>query len=103
MPFRKGQIFKTLRPIPVTSMTEWAAPCTLGDKRVLPANEEFKIDIDPPETATAVVAAPLNYKQLHKAFVSWKDRWHPLYRGYYLCISMKSVESDCTLIKDSET
>lgn len=102
MSFRTGQVYQALRDVPVTCMTAWASPCTLGYERVFPAQEQFKIDCNPPAQATALYVVPLNYTQLHKDFVSWKDRWHPLYRGYYLCISMETVESNCSLLRESE-
>lgn len=90
-----------MRDIPVTAMTSWRAPFTGGYERTLPAGEEFVIANDPPHSATAVYADPVNYRKLHSQFVPAADRIRILlYTGYYLCVDLKRIASDCKLVSD---
>jgi len=97
----KGQRYRTTSDVPVTAMTEWAAPFTGGYDRVLRAGEVFTISNDPPEKATAVYCVPDDYRRLHREFIPFRDRiqfWS--YWGYYLCIRLSDIEGKCELIGD---
>lgn len=96
----KGQRYRVRTDVPVIAMTSWAAPFTGGYDRVLRAGEEFTIANDPPGGASAVYADPADYRRLHREFVPLGDRWRFwVYRGFYLCIKLKDIESRCELIK----
>lgn len=102
MAYHAGQIYQSTRPLAVTCMTSWAAPCTGGHHAEFPAGEQFKIGYEPPPQATSACADPLNYRKIQKLMVSWKDRWHPLYAGYYLSIPFTEIDSGCRLVPDEE-
>jgi hypothetical protein len=92
---RKGQRYRSIVPLQVIAMTSWAAPFTGGEKRVLPAGEEFVISNDPPEGATAVYCDPVRYEELHAQFVPTRDRQSKRYTGYYLCIDLNVIAGQC--------
>ena len=96
----KGQRYRVQTDIAVIAMTSWAAPFTGGYDRVLRAGEEFVVANDPPASASAVYAAPADYRRLHREFIPRGDRWRVwVYRGFYLCIQLDDIESRCELIK----
>ncbi len=98
---RKGQRYRAKTDLPVTVMTLWRAPYTGGHKHTLPAGEEFVIATDPPPSATAVYALPVNYRKLHAQFVPWSDRKRfLLYAGYYVCVDLKRVATDSDLVEN---
>ncbi|MGC9527283.1 MAG: hypothetical protein ACP5D7_17255 [Limnospira sp.] len=97
----KGQTYRPKIDLPVICMTSWAAPFTGGYDHILPRGETFIIANDPPPDATAVYADVVNYHQLHSYFVSRGDRWRFwVYRGYYLCIDIEQIQTDCELVAD---
>jgi hypothetical protein len=92
----KGQRYRAKIDIPVTALTEWAAPFTGGYERVLRAGEVFTIAHDPTEGATAVYCNPEDYRRLHREFIPLWDRLRfPLYWGYYLCIRLRDIDESC--------
>ncbi len=96
---KSGQRYQVNQAIPVICMTAWKSPYTGGHDRVLPEGEEFIIDHDPQEAATAVYATAVNYEKLHKVFVPWTDRIRFYsYVGYYLCIDLIQIEKHCSLV-----
>ena len=98
---RKGQIYRCKAKLPVICMTSWSAPFTGGHERVLPRGESFKISNDPPASATAVYADPINYDELHAILIPDDDRKAKNYVGFYLCVQLEQIESDCELIGNS--
>lgn len=95
----EGQKYRALTNIELTCMTSWSAPYTGGYERVFPLGEEFIIENDPPEGATAVYANPCNYDKLHEQLIPLQDRKQTRrYQGYYLCINIADIENKCELI-----
>lgn len=97
---KDGQKFRSLEDLEVGCMTSWKAPYIGGGDVVLPAGEEFIINGDPIEGATAVYCEAVNYDKLHPAFVSEEDRNNPRYSSYYLCIDLELIETKCELVPD---
>ena len=99
MNFKKGQVYKALRDIPVIYMTSWAAPCSGGRENILPNGELFEVLSDSTGNFPSLYAAPLNYEGLQEKFIPEDERKNPLYRGFYLSIRKAIVNADCTLIE----
>lgn len=92
---RKGDRYRVKTALPIIVMTGWAAPCTGGEKAILPAGEAFIVSNDPFEGATAVSCDAVRYERLHAQLVSEEDRNNPLYCGYWLCIDIDFIMSRC--------
>jgi hypothetical protein len=99
---RKGERYRSVRPLKVIAMTAWAAPCTGGDDAILPAGEEFIVSHDPVEWATAVYCDPVRYEELHAHFVSAKDRKKKRHCGYYLCVPLAAIRRSCELVQGNQ-
>lgn len=97
---RKGERYRSRKPLKVIAMTSWYAPCTGGDYAILPADEEFIVSHDPAEGASAVYCDPVRYEELHAHFVSAKDRKNKKYCGYYLCVPLAVIRRSCTLVSE---
>ncbi|MCA9285540.1 MAG: hypothetical protein KDA22_10010 [Phycisphaerales bacterium] len=91
----RGEHYRCTVPLPVIAMTRWRAPCTGGERAVLPAGEAFVIANEPPEGATAVYCDPVRYDELHAHFVSARDRRDRRYVGYHLCIEIGAIVESC--------
>ena len=94
----KGQKYRATQDVRVAYMIAWAAPCASSAEGVLPKGELFTIANDPPSTATAVYADPESYSELEQRFVPQKDRQHPKYNGFYLCIRLTDIQQGCELL-----
>lgn len=92
---KKGERYRTKRPLKVIAMTSWVAPYTGGAHALLPAGEEFIVSNDPVQGAKAVYCDPVRYEELHSRFVSTKDRKNNKYCGYYLCIQLAAIRRSC--------
>src|SRR6266516_5752422 len=100
----KGQQYITRRDIPVIAMTSWSAPFTGGYDRILRTGEAFTVLHDPQPGATAVYCKPNNYRRLHGEFIPFRDRWRFwVYRGFYLCVTLKNIEESCEIIAAEQT
>ena len=100
---RKGQRYRTLEELQVTCMTKRTAPFTGGYRRILAKGETFTVSHEPVAGATAVYCDPENYDALHHQFVPRRDRWRIwIYRGYYLCIDLDTIEQKCEPVEAAE-
>ena len=93
-----GTRFRSNVDLEVIALTTWAAPFTGGDKRVLPAGEEFTVMDTPGEGSTAVGCLPVRYDDLHQNFVNSVDRANLTYSGYYLVVSIQHLRTSCTVV-----
>jgi hypothetical protein len=92
---RKGERYRTSEAVEVIAMTHWVGPFTGGARATLPAGEEFVVSNDPPPGATAVYCDPVRYDALHSLFVPKTDRDQPNYGGYYLCVPLEAIRTQC--------
>jgi hypothetical protein len=91
----RGARFRAVASIEVAALTSWEAPFTGGEKRTLPAGEEFVVLHAPPEGATAVSCRPVRYEDLHPHFVRFVDRSSAGYAGYYLVVQLEQLKTAC--------
>jgi hypothetical protein len=88
---RKGDRYLVTAEFEAVVLTQWFAPFTGGDRRLLPVGLEFMVSADPPKVATAVSA------ELDPAG-KWeeKDRTNEKYGGCSLVIPFDDLAIYCS-------
>jgi hypothetical protein len=99
---RKGDRFKSKITQEVDFLTAWAAPYSGGGKGVLYEGEEVWVDSDVLEDyPVGVNLLPVDYRLVEERMVSSGDRNSLKYGGFYLCLSVVSLNEDFELIAEN--
>jgi len=94
-PPRKGDRYVVLKEFEAIVQTQWFAPFSGGDYRLLPAGLEFVVTADPPPVATAVGCKPEPFERWEAVLVEESDRTDELYGGYSVVIPFKYLATHC--------
>src|SRR5690348_908823 len=89
--YKKGDRYHVTEGFTGHVLTMWKAPFTGGYEKVIPAGLKFVIALDPPDSASSVVADAEPFSEWEELLVEADDRAHPKYNGYYLSIPFENV------------
>jgi hypothetical protein len=92
---KDGDKYTVANEFEITVMVQFFAPFSDGERRVLPVGLEFSIWGNPPVSARAVSAKPIETQRWESKLVSEKNRQDELYGGYALTIMLDDLISHC--------
>jgi len=92
---RQGDRYVVSTEFDAIVQTHWFAPFTGGDYRSLPVGLEFIVEVDPPATASAVLARPEPPKRWETLLVEEHERSAEKYAGYSLVIPLRDLATHC--------
>lgn len=92
---RKGERFVVLRPLACGVGISWAAPYSTGHAAVVPAGEVIECGADLALGATAVLFAPVRYKELEPWLAGTADPRMEKYQGYGLTVELERLAACC--------
>jgi hypothetical protein len=88
-----GEVYQAARDIKVVVGVFYKAPASDALDGEIPQGTNVVLLNNPPSTATAILAAPLNYRQLEEKLVPECERQDPFYNGYGLTIKLADLET----------
>ena len=99
--YRKGDRYEVREGFIGHVLTMWKAPFTGGHEKAIPSGLRFVIALDPPASASAVVADTDPPSKWEPTLVEEHDRTDPKYNGYYLSIPFEYVEKHCVRLRET--
>jgi hypothetical protein len=98
---QKGQLYRTLEPIPVRYLIHWRAPFTGGGSGTLPAGETLVVRDGPSFWSSLVTCDAERAGEIETLLVPEADRKAEKYAGYTLFISLETIRSRCLRVDAS--
>ena len=87
-----GEVYEATCTVAVRVTILYKAPGSDALDGEIPQGTKIVVSSDPPSKATAVLGAPLSYRQLEEKLVPEHERQDPFYGGYGLTIEIADLE-----------